>query len=342
MFMSQIVVAALYKFVKLPDYVTLVPRLKDLCDQLGIKGTLLLAEEGINGTVSGSRTSIDSLVEFLRADGRFDHLSYKESFYDEQPFYRMKVKLKKEIVTMGVNGIDPQQIVGTYVKPRDWNALISDPDVLVVDTRNSYEYEIGTFERALDPKTETFREFPAYVAENLDPAKHKKVAMFCTGGIRCEKSTAYLKEQGFEEVYHLEGGILKYLEEVPEEESLWRGECFVFDNRVAVNHKLEKGIYDQCHGCRYPITEDDKKSEHYMMGVCCPRCFDKLTPEQTTRFAERQKQIELAKQRNQAHIGVLPPERQLRRAQKLEHREQQRKFSLSVASERKHPSTNSF
>jgi UPF0176 protein len=210
------------------------------------------------------------------------------------------------------------------------NAMISDPDVVVIDTRNSYEYEIGTFERAIDPKTETFREFPAYVAENLDPGKHKKVAMFCTGGIRCEKSTAYMKEQGFEEVYHLEGGILKYLEEVPEEESLWRGECFVFDNRVAVNHKLEKGIYDQCHGCRYPITEEDKQSERYMLGVCCPRCFDKLTEEQKTRFSERQKQIELAKQRNQAHIGVLPPERQLRRAQKLELREEQRRKSAAA------------
>lgn len=328
--MSQIVVAALYKFVKLPDYETLVPRLKTLCDELGIKGTLLLAEEGINGTVSGSRDGIDALRAFLDADGRFDNLSYKESFYEEQPFYRMKVKLKKEIVTMGVNGIDPQKIVGTYVKPQDWNALISDPDVVVIDTRNSYEYEIGTFERAIDPQTETFREFPAYVAENLDPAKHKKVAMFCTGGIRCEKSTAYMKEQGFEEVYHLEGGILKYLEEVPEEESLWRGECFVFDNRVAVNHKLEKGVYDQCHGCRYPITEEDKKSERYMLGVCCPRCYDKLTVEQKTRFSERQKQIELAKQRNQAHIGVLPPERQLRREQKLELREEQRRKSMAA------------
>lgn len=328
--MSQIVVAALYKFVKLPDYETLVPRLKTLCDELGIKGTLLLAEEGINGTVSGSRDGIDALRTFLDADGRFDNLSYKESFYEEQPFYRMKVKLKKEIVTMGVNGIDPQKIVGTYVKPQDWNALISDPDVVVIDTRNSYEYEIGTFERAIDPKTETFREFPAYVAENLDPGKHKKVAMFCTGGIRCEKSTAYMKEQGFEEVYHLEGGILKYLEEVPEEESLWRGECFVFDNRVAVNHKLEKGVYDQCHGCRYPITEEDKQSERYMLGVCCPRCYDKLTVEQKTRFSERQKQIELAKQRNQAHIGVLPPERQLRREQKLELREEQRRKSMAA------------
>jgi UPF0176 protein len=331
--MSQTVVAALYKFVKLPDYETLVPLIKDECDRLDIKGTLLLAEEGINGTVSGSREGIDSLVAFLKADDRFENLSYKESFYETKPFYRMKVKLKKEIVTMGVNGIDPQKIVGTYVKPQDWNALISDPDVVVVDTRNSYEYEIGTFERALDPKTETFREFPAYVAKNLDPAKHKKVAMFCTGGIRCEKSTAYLKEQGFDEVYHLEGGILKYLEEVPEEQSLWRGECFVFDNRVAVNHKLEKGVYDQCHGCRYPITEADKASEQYMLGVCCPRCYDKLTPEQTARFAERQKQIELAKQRNELHIGALPPERQMRRAQKLEHREEQRRYSLSLNSQ---------
>lgn len=326
--MSQIVVAALYKFVKLPDYEALVPRLKEFCDSLGIKGTLLLAEEGINGTVSGSRAAIDALAAFLKSDGRFDGLSYKESFYDEQPFYRMKVKLKKEIVTMGVNGIDPQKIVGTYVKPKDWNALISDPDVVVIDTRNSYEYEIGTFERAIDPKTETFREFPTYVAKNLDPAKHKKVAMFCTGGIRCEKSTAYLKEQGFEEVYHLEGGILKYLEEVPEEESLWRGECFVFDNRVAVNHKLEKGIYDQCHGCRYPITEEDKASPFYMLGVCCPRCYSRLTEEQKARFAERQKQIELAKKRNEVHIGALPPERQIRSLQKRQQRDEQRRRSL--------------
>lgn len=327
--MSQTVVAALYKFVKLPDYQTLASRLKDYCDQWQIKGTLLLAEEGINGTVAGSRAAIDALVEFLRADGRFDNLSYKESFYDEPPFYRMKVKLKKEIVTMGVQGIDPQKIVGTYVKPQDWNALISDPEVVVVDTRNSYEYEIGTFERALDPKTTTFREFPAYVANNLDPAKHKKVAMFCTGGIRCEKSTAYLKEQGFEEVYHLEGGILKYLEEVPAEQSLWRGECFVFDNRVAVNHSLEKGIYDQCHGCRFPITEEDKLSPKYMLGVSCPRCYDSLTAEQKARFSERQKQIELAKARNELHIGALPPERQIRALRKKEQRDEQRRMSLA-------------
>jgi len=304
------VVAALYKFVSLPDYQDFAPRLKERCDQLGLKGTLLLAEEGINGTVAGSREAIDGLLAFLKQDARFAQLEHKESFFEGTPFYRMKVKLKKEIVTMGVNGIDPQKIVGTYVKPQDWNALISDPEVVVIDTRNSYEYAIGTFERAIDPQTETFREFPAYVAKNLNPAKHKKVAMFCTGGIRCEKSTAYLKEQGFEEVYHLEGGILKYLEEVPESESLWRGQCFVFDNRVAVNHSLQKGDYDQCHGCRHPITEDDKLSPQYMAGVSCPRCYEKLTDEQKQRFSERQKQIELAKARNELHIGAPPPARQ--------------------------------
>jgi UPF0176 protein len=211
---------------------------------------------------------------------------------------------------MGVQGIDPLNIVGTYVKPKDWNSLISDPNVVVIDTRNSYEHDIGTFERAIDPKTDTFREFPSYVAQNLSPEKHKKVAMFCTGGIRCEKSTAYLKGQGFEEVYHLEGGILKYLEEVPEVESLWRGECFVFDNRVAVNHRLQKGIYDQCHGCRHPITAADKLSDHYMAGVSCPRCHESLSDDQRARFSERQKQIQLAKVRNEIHLGAAPPERQ--------------------------------
>lgn len=308
--MSSIVVAALYKFVALPDYETIAPALKTRCDELGLKGTLLLAEEGINGTVAGTREAIDGLLDYLQQDARFSGITHKESYYEGMPFYRMKVKLKKEIVTMGVNGIDPQKIVGTYVKPKDWNHLISDPDVVVVDTRNHYEYSIGTFVGAIDPKTETFREFPGFVAKNLDPAKHKKVAMFCTGGIRCEKSTAYLKEQGFEEVYHLEGGILKYLEEIPEEESLWRGECFVFDNRVAVNHSLQKGIYDQCHGCRHPITEEDKLSAQYIPGVSCPRCYEHLTAEQKERFTERQKQIELAKQRNEIHIGAPAPARQ--------------------------------
>jgi UPF0176 protein len=204
---------------------------------------------------------------------------------------------------MGIEGIDPNRVVGTYVKPKDWNALISDPEVLLVDTRNNYEISIGTFKNAVDPKTTNFREFPQYVKENLDPKKHKKVAMFCTGGIRCEKSTAYLKEQGFDEVYHLEGGVLKYLEEVPESETMWEGECFVFDNRVSVNHQLQKGQYDQCHGCRLPITEEDKKSEKYMQGVSCHQCHDSLSEEQKQRFLEREKQIRLSLQRGQTHIG---------------------------------------
>lgn len=316
--MSQIVIAALYKFVGLPDFRELRQPILDACVANGIKGTLLVAHEGINGTVSGTREGIDALLTYLRSDERLVDIGHKESYEDEQPFYRMKVKLKKEIVTMGVEDIDPNETVGTYVDAKDWNDLISDPEVVVVDTRNYYEYDIGTFERALNPQTETFRELPAYIAQNLDPTKHKKVAMFCTGGIRCEKSTAFMKKQGFEDVYHLKGGILKYLEEVPEEQSLWRGECFVFDNRVAVNHKLEKGQYDQCHGCRHPITEDDKTSPKYLKGVACPLCYDKQTPDQRARFAERQKQIELAEKRNQAHIGAPPPERQLRAKEKVE------------------------
>ena len=304
--MSHIVIAALYKFVGLPDFEAIKEPLLETCNRLNIKGTLLLAHEGINGTVAGTREAIDELLAYIKADQRLADLEHKESFEQEQPFYRMKVKLKKEIVTMGVEDIDPNTSVGTYVEPKDWNALISDPEVTLVDTRNYYEYNIGTFENAVNPETETFRELPAYVAKNLNPGKNKKVAMFCTGGIRCEKSTAYMKQQGYEEVYHLKGGILKYLEEIPEENSLWRGECFVFDNRVAVNHQLEKGQYDQCHGCRHPITEEDKQSEQYLEGIACPRCFDKQTPDQRARFTERQKQIQLAKARNEHHIGDQP------------------------------------
>ena len=230
--MSNIVVSALYHFAVLEDFESLREPLQKFMLEHNVKGTLLLAREGINGTVASNQEGIDALHGFIRADDRLKNVVTKESFHDDMPFHRTKVKLKKEIVTMGVEGIDPNQIVGTYVKPKDWNALISDPDVVIVDTRNDYEVGIGTFKNAIDPKTATFREFPAYVEENLSDAKDKKVAMFCTGGIRCEKSTAYLKDQGFGEVYHLEGGILKYLEEVPEEESLWEGECFVFDSRV--------------------------------------------------------------------------------------------------------------
>lgn len=302
--MTQIVICAMYKFVTLDNYKDIREPLLDFMEAQGIKGTLLLAHEGINGTVSGTREAIDSLLAWLNKDERINPISYKESFEDSQPFYRTKVKLKKEIVTMGVEGIDPRKTVGTYVKPQDWNDLISDPEVTVIDTRNDYEVGIGTFKHAINPKTETFREFPQYVADNMDPTKNKKVAMFCTGGIRCEKSTAFMKEQGYEEVYHLEGGILKYLEDVPKEESLWEGDCFVFDNRVAVNHDLEKSNYDQCYACRLPITEEDKQSDKYESGVSCPHCFGKHSEEQIARFREREKQIALSKARNEEHIGT--------------------------------------
>jgi UPF0176 protein len=308
--MSQFVVAALYKFVSLKDCHELREPLLLCCMEAGVKGSLLLAEEGINGTVAGSRQGIDAVLAYLRADPRLADLSHKESEDDTQPFYRMKVKLKKEIVTMGIEGVDPNTVVGTYVQPADWNSLIEDPDVLVLDTRNDYEVSIGSFKNAVDPETQSFREFPDYVRDHYNPAQHKKVAMFCTGGIRCEKASAFMLNAGFEEVYHLRGGILKYLEEVPVEESLWQGECFVFDNRVAVDQSLEKGSYDMCHGCRRPISAEDKQSEHYEEGVCCPQCYDGLSDDQLARFRDRQKQMLLAKQRNQVHLGSPPPERQ--------------------------------
>ncbi|MBK6738574.1 MAG: rhodanese-related sulfurtransferase [Haliea sp.] len=308
--MNPVVVAALYKFVGLPDYHALREPLLDACLTAGTRGTLLLAPEGINGTIAGSREAIDAVLGYLRSDPRLADLEHKESRDERMPFHRMKVKLKKEIVTMGVAGVDPNARVGTYVRPQDWNALVSDPEVLLIDTRNDYECDIGSFKGAVDPRTVNFREFPDYVRANLDPAIHKKVAMFCTGGIRCEKASAFMLGEGFEEVYHLQGGILKYLEEVPPDESIWEGECFVFDNRVAVNHRLEKGRYDQCHGCRHPITDDDKHSGKYEVGVCCPHCFDTLTDDQKLRFRERQKQVELAAQRGEPHVGAPPPARQ--------------------------------
>ncbi|XOV87543.1 MAG: rhodanese-related sulfurtransferase [Pseudomonadota bacterium] len=298
------VVCALYHFATLDDYESWRAPLLDLMAEQQLRGTLLLAREGINGTVAGSRTGIDQLLAFLRADERLAGLVAKESFDEHQPFHRARVKLKKEIVTMGVPDIDPKQIVGTYVAPRDWNALIDDPDVTVIDTRNDYEIQIGTFRNAVNPHTSSFREFPAFARDNLDPGKHRRVAMFCTGGIRCEKSTAFLKSQGFEEVYHLEGGILKYLEEVPPEESRWEGECFVFDNRVSVNHQLEPGSYDQCHACRMPVSDLDKQSNAWVPGVSCPHCIDQTDSEQRRRFMERQKQVKLAQARGEAHIGA--------------------------------------
>ncbi|MGA9665771.1 MAG: rhodanese-related sulfurtransferase [Gallionella sp.] len=298
-----LVVAAIYKFVKLPDCVSLRAPLLAQCDALGITGTLLLAEEGINGTIAGTRSAIDNMLSYLRSDPRLADLQHKESSADQPPFYRMKVKLKKEIVTMGVPGIDPTELVGHYVKPEDWNALISDPDVLLVDTRNDYEVEVGTFRGAVDPRITTFREFPEYVKTHFDPKKKPRVAMFCTGGIRCEKASAYMLQQGFPEVYHLQGGILKYLENVPGEKSLWQGECFVFDQRVAVGQGLAPGHYELCYGCSRPINAEQKASPRYQAGVSCPKCFDALTPEKRAAALERQKQVELAKQRGEKHIG---------------------------------------
>ncbi len=301
---KNVAVAALYKFVTLNDYEALKPRvLTQLLDR-EIRGTLLLAFEGINGTISGEEAQINAFLEWLQSDDRFSGIDYKLSFHQAQPFNRTKVKLKKEIVTMGVEHIDPNQVVGTYVEAQDWNELIRDPDTILIDTRNDYEVNIGSFENAINPNTETFREFPDYVKQNLDPAKHKKVAMFCTGGIRCEKASAYMKESGFEEVYHLKGGILKYLETVEQSDTMWNGECFVFDERVAVNHDLEKGQYDQCHACRHPITQEDQASAKYIPGVSCPRCYASLSDEQKQRFEERERQVQLAKKRGEIHIGI--------------------------------------
>jgi UPF0176 protein len=326
--MSDVVVSALYKFVTLDDFVELRKPLLTIMQSHQVTGTLLLAKEGINGTIAGDRAGVDTIVAWLRADPRLADIETKESHEQHMPFHRSKVKLKKEIVTMGVDNIDPKKIVGTYVKPEDWNALIADPDVLLIDTRNDYEVKIGAFKGAVNPETETFREFPQYVKDHLDPGKHKKVAMYCTGGIRCEKSTAYLKGQGFEDVYHLQGGVLKYLEQVPVEQSLWQGECFVFDNRVAVNHDLEKGQYDQCYACRYPITEADKQTKQYQQGVSCPHCYDKVSEQQRQRFKEREKQVQLSKQRGEEHIGSTQNDTSLkRRASKYQHKAQQRQKS---------------
>jgi len=308
--MDHVVVAALYKFVTLANYPALREPMLDACLAAGTRGTLLLAREGINGTIAGSRQAIDQVLDYLRSDPRLADLEHKESRDDHMPFHRMKVKLKREIVTMGVEGVDPNRRVGTYINPREWNDLVGNPDVLLIDTRNDYECDIGSFRGAVDPRTESFRDFPEYVRSQLDPEKHKKVAMFCTGGIRCEKASAFMLNEGFEEVYHLHGGILKYLEEVPPEESLWEGECFVFDNRVAVDHQLQKGQYDQCYGCRHPITEQEKRSGQYEIGVACPHCYDRLTADQKLRFRERQKQVELAASRGEAHVGAPPPARQ--------------------------------
>ncbi len=298
------VVCTLYKFVALPHFAGLKAPLAEKLHSLEVYGTVILAHEGINGTIAGSRTGMDRFLQWLDRQPGLCGVEVKQACAEHPPFRRVKVKLKKEIVTMGVEDIDPLKSAGTYVAPEKWNALVDDPEVLLIDARNSYEIKVGKFKNAVNPQITSFREFPAYAEANLDPGRHKKVAMYCTGGIRCEKSTAFLRKKGFDEVYHLKGGILKYLETIPRRDSLWQGECFVFDERVTVNHDLERGSYDQCHACRSPITAKDQHSEKFVSGVSCPSCFDRHTEQDRERYAEREKQVLLAEQRGETHIGA--------------------------------------
>lgn len=303
---SPIHVAALYRFTRFDDPVALQGPLQAACDAAGIKGTLLLAHEGINGTIAGTHNALSSVIEYIRLLPDCAQTDVKFSHAEEMPFNRMKVRLKREIVTMGEPDIDPRMSVGRYVDPLDWNDLISDPDTIVIDTRNDYEVAVGTFEGAVDPRTRSFREFPEWFRANRAELLEgkKKVAMFCTGGIRCEKSTSFLRSEGIEDVFHLKGGILKYLETVPESDSKWAGECFVFDQRVAVKHGLEPGSYGQCFACRMPLTEAEMASEDYSAGINCPHCIHERNEEQRARYAERQRQQQLARERGKAHVGA--------------------------------------
>ena len=298
---------AFYHFVTLDKKNNIQEHVYNLCEANNIKGTILLADEGINGTISGKEKNIRNFLIFIKKEGLFNgvfsKLEHKESWASKNPFYRMKVRLKKEIVALGVDGVSPTKNVGKYVKPEEWNNLISDPNTIIIDTRNHYEVDIGTFKNATNPNTSTFRELPSFIEENLDPKTPKKIAMFCTGGIRCEKATSLMLDKGFKNVYHLEGGILKYLKTIDKDKSLWEGECFVFDQRVAVTHGLNEGKYDQCYACRHPLSPDEINSSHYIKGISCPYCYNKLTNEKKSSVIERQKQIELAKLRGEDHIG---------------------------------------
>ena len=295
-------VAALYRFATVGDPAALRAELAHYCCSRGLKGTLLVAGEGVNGTVAGPREALDGLVALLAANG-VDRLELKFSTAAQMPFHRMKVRLKREIVTMGVADIDPAHAAGAYVEPADWNALIADPATVVIDTRNDYEVAIGTFEGAVDPATASFRDFPAWVDAHRGDLEGRKVAMFCTGGIRCEKATAYVRSLGIGEVYHLKGGILKYLEDVPAAESLWRGECFVFDERVSVGHGLEEGDAKLCRACRRPLTADDRASPLFAEGVSCPHCHETRNAGDRARYAERHRQVKLASRAGRRHIG---------------------------------------
>ena len=300
----MLTIAALYHFTRFPDPATLKPGLLEVCEAHGVKGSLLLAREGINGTIAGPRDGIDAALAAIRALPGCEGLDWKESFADSMPFGRMKVKLKREIVTMGQPDVDPLARVGNYVTAQDWNALISDPDTVVIDTRNDYEVAIGTFQGAVDPGTKAFGEFPDWWQANRQNFAGKRIAMFCTGGIRCEKSTNYLLGQGVNQVYHLKGGILKYLEDVPEPDSLWQGQCFVFDDRVSVGHGLQPGGLKACGGCRRPVTAEDQTHPAYEDGVCCPACVDEYSEADRARFRERHRQMLLAETRGAQHLGA--------------------------------------
>jgi UPF0176 protein len=302
--MATVLTAAFYKFVDLTDFAAMQAPLLAFCDERKVKGTILLAEEGINGTIAGTAESVHAVLAYLRRDVRLASLVHKEAVAARTPFYRMKVRLKREIVTLGVAGVSPTKMAGTYVKPQDWNALLDDPDVVVVDVRNDYEVSIGTFKGALDPQTKSFSELPDWVRRESALRSKPKVAMFCTGGIRCEKSTAFLRAEGFAEVFHLEGGILKYLETVPKEQSRWDGECFVFDERVSVGHGLVPGHYELCRSCREPLGDVERASPLFERGVSCPKCHAQRSAEEKGNLRERQRQVELAASRNQAHIGA--------------------------------------
>jgi UPF0176 protein len=300
-------IVALYKFINIKDPIFCCEKIKNKLNELKIYGTILIGQEGINGTISANnKNNLMHAITYIKLTVGSDSMDLKFSESEKKPFVRLKVKLKKEIVTIGDSSINPNNLVGDYVEPEDWNKLIADEDTLIIDTRNDYECSIGTFKNAINPKTKTFREFPNWIEKqkfSANDKKEKKIAMFCTGGIRCEKASSLMKKEGFKNVFHLKGGILKYFETVEEEVSLWSGECFVFDDRVSVDQNLEKGSYDMCHGCRMPITKEDKETNKYIRGVACPSCFDKTSKEQKARYMSRQKQVDLAKKRNKTHIG---------------------------------------
>lgn len=299
-------VAALYKFHSIENPLSVQQMLKSNLDDNLVTGTILIGKEGLNGTISASIKDMKKAISIVKSIKGFDDINIKYSKSKIKPFIRLKVKTKEEIVTIGDKKLDPSINSGIYVEPKDWNSFIAKDDVLLIDTRNNYEYSIGTFKNSINPRTNNFREFPNWVKSqkfsNKDK-KTKKVAMFCTGGIRCEKATSYMKKEGFKNVFHLKGGVLKYFEDISTDQSKWTGECFVFDDRVSLDHNLDEGSYDMCHGCRMPITKQDKESKYFIKGVSCPACFASKTDEQKSRYMSRQKQIDLAKSRNESHIG---------------------------------------